>query len=1128
MFCVLDYSVVGQWNTALDLTKLHYGSISRCCLLCVDSIELDDDQSDAESTDSATADIPLPSTSSTTGLSPTLDAIPLPKSPVHEKPVADNCAAVSSLENVGTTSKVDVVIKADEPSGVRSGGDAVHAKTSIGTITVLLNRKVGPRLSKASVFDVPDDNAKEVNRKLLKLRRLKRMKKNKDGQSEVESGAVTGRKALQQRISEWKEELLNDQNFKSKRHDSKGVFVSAADKELIGESKDTQSNAQDEGRAAEAKDAVVPASMASLIKTEAVDSKVLPSLKPDDSCMMKLYDSFMKVTCSNDAGQLDWPREMIDDTKLAPKLVYSCNPLYFSFRKLQLFSLLNGENTAEPKKRKHQRKHKKTRVEKTGNQKAGLKAAHQDANSLVGKKDKMDSSKTLKKDSRSQLHVNKEHTKITKNSLEHERRNKKTKKQTKSHTSNKHKLSVADDTSVKPVSGSHSQSIRPTEADDDTLRLSSIIKDTGKSRWDTSSESEPETTQRSENDWKTSKIMRNRVPARDAKIQQCSRDDRSQSQSFHSSSDSSARSRKRSRYLSASSSGSSYSRSSSSCRSSSYSCRRRHRLKYGSSRSSSSYTDTASDYSRSSRSYSRSRSISRRRRWHSRSYSRSARSRSSSVSCSPHRRHSGSQLRPRKARSAWRSQAALKRPTTATQQTKQKTQPSKESGNKSKTDTAVVTKNSSNGVKTTAAAPAEPADFADNSTEVKESEPVNTEESTAAVTDSAVEDVKSIPTPEEHMQSIPLPVPEHPSTAASNQSFIGPVLPSNHPLAHKQDIRIPRTAKFQRIGPNDPLVFRRLPPPPPPPASLTSHSQVGTSIVPPPRPPSPPADDMEDDIAGDEDPIPQMLDVTTLKPATFIPPEQDDQYWALRRQAELHARRQRIREETGMDIDDEEEDETVEAVPEEQLADQAYLDEAAMFSTTPVIHVPQQHLVGQPLSTSVAMMASSAGLVPVHMVSAGGGGLVGLEPSLVSLVHQGQTPTVLAVSQAAAALARAQEEAEAEAQFRQQMAAAQAIAAAQRQRAAELIRLLPSHVAVSAAGSPALATLRPAALSLQTVPVHALAGQQPHQQLIQLPTGRVVCVPNVVPSGVQVIAQPQAQPAPLVIGPNGTILRLIR
>jgi len=497
------------------------------------------------------------------------------------------------------------------------------------------------------------------------------------------------------------------------------------------------------------------------------------------------------------------------------------------------------------------------------------------------------------------------------------------------------------------------------------------------------------------------------------------------------------------------------------------------------------------------------------------------------MSCSPPRHRSDNQLWSHKTRSDWRSQIKSKtsqaKPTT-TQHTKPPTQPPKVTNIKSSTNAGNETKNSSDGTKPDLIE-TEWTDSGGGCTDVKDSNPVESNESTEAATEPSVEDVKSIPTPEEHMQSIPLPVPEHP---LSNQSFIGPVLPRDHPLAHKQDIPLPPTAKFQCIGPNDPLVFRRMPPPPPPPASLTSHSRAGTSVVPPPRPPSPPADDM-DDIAGDEDPIPQMIDIRTFKPATFIPPEQDEQYGALRRQAELHARRQQIREETGMDIVDDDEDDNEETVSEEQLADQAYVDEAAaMFSPTPVIHVPQHHLVGQPLSTSVAMMASGAGLVPVQMVPAAGGGLVSLEPSLVSLVQHGQTPTVLAVSPAAAALARAQEEAEAEAQLRQQVAAAQAIAAAQRQRAAELIHLLPGQIGVGAAGSPALTALRPAGLSLQAVPLHALASQQPQQQLIQLPTGRIVSVPNVIPGGVQVIAQPQAQPAPLVIGPNGTVLRLIR
>ena len=1139
------YACVSQRRSSVHGNQLWF---------CVDSIELDDDQSDAESTDSTAdvfADIPLPSvttasasviplprTTSTNSLSPTLDTIPLPKSPVHEKPVPDDHAALSlSSAAVGNAAKMDAASRVDESASTVQSGDAVHAKTSIGTITVLLNRKLGPRLSKASIFDVPDDNVKEVNRKLLKLRRLKRMKKSKDGQTETEGGSVTGRKALQQRISEWKEELLNDQNFKSKHYDAKSPFVTSA----VGDNKDKQPDIAQNDKT-EAKEHI-PSLMASGIKTEAVDTKLLPEQKADDSYMIKLYESFMKVASCNDLAQLDWPREMIQETKLAPKLVYSCNPLYFNFRKLQLLAQKNGESKEESKKHKHQKKRKKNRDEKTEDRFVGSAAGHKNVNSTEINKDKSKSRKTLRKD---RLDAAQERTKMSKNLLDNELRNKKSKK-SEGHTgestkpnasshaaqSGKDNLPGTDDKSRKHVSGRHSHSSQPMAADDDLARLTSTLKDTGKSRWDTSSDSELDTAKVSAGDRKTSDNARSKMAASSehqslAKTRQKSAVDRSRSHSCHWSSDSSARSRKRSRYRSRSSSASSYSRSSSSYRSSSYSYRRRRRLTYDSSRSSCSYSDTASDYSRSSRSYSRSRSNSRARRWRSRSYSRSPRSRSSSASCSPPRRHSGSQLRSRKIRSDWRSQVTSKRPhvkPTVTPQTKPPAQLSKTTNNKSNTEADTDTKNSSNDSKVSVAQ-TEPSGGDTGSAEVNESKPVNSEEAAEAVTDPAAEDVKSIPTPEEHMQSIPLPlIPEQP---LSSPSFIGPVLPRNHPLAHKQDIPLPATAKFQCIGPNDPLVFRSMPPPPPPPALLTSHSREHTNAVPPPRPPSPPADDM-DDILGDEDPIPQMLDVRTLKPATFIPPEQDEQYGALRRQAELHARRQQIREETGMDVVDDDEDDSTEAAMEEQLADQAYLDDAAaMFSTTPVIHMPQHHLVGQPLSTSVAMMASGAGLVPVQMVPAAGGGLVGLEPSMVSLVQQGQTPTVLAVSPAAAALARAQEEAEAEAQLRQQVAAAQAIAAAQRRRTAELVQLLPGQVGVGAAGAPALAALRPAGLSLQAVPLHAIPSQQPQQQLIQLPTGRIIGVPNVIPGGLQVIAQPQPQPAPLVIGPNGTVLRLIR
>jgi len=1101
------------------------------CIFCVDSIELDDGQSDAESTDSTPdvfANIPLPSATVSTSMlpctnssSPAVDAIPLPKSPVGEKSVQDSRMSPSPSKTAGHSTEMDADAKTDEFSSSARAGDAVHAKTSVGTITLLLNRKLGPRLNKASVFDIPDDNVKEVNRRLVKLRRLKRMKKNKDGASvESESGPAAGPKTLQQRILEWKEELLNDQNFKkSKQFDSKSAFDTATSKAAVGDTMENQPGIAADGDRTDAREHV-SALTVSGIKTEAVDTELVPSLKSDDSYMIKLKDTFVKVWSCNDALRLDWPREMVHETEVAPKLVYSCNPLYFNFRKLLSGMQQNADGKLELKKHRHKKKHKKSHTENTDNHAASSKAEHQSANSLDVNKDILESSKTLK--SASHLDTTKEHTKKYKSLLDPAVSSKKSKKSaakaTKPDTSphpaqSKKRNASAADKSRKRVSGSQSQTIQPTVAEDDLVRMIGAAKDTDKSRWDTSSDSETEPTRLDTTDRKTSEIVKSKAPASADLSSAKTVQHRSRSRSLNWSSDNSARSRKRSRYRSTSSA-SSYSCTSSSYRSSSYSYHGRHRL----SRSSSSYSYSASDYSHSSRSYSRSRSTSRRRRWQSRSYSRSQ---SSSVSRSPPRRAFGGQPPPRRGRSGWRSQATSKQSRTATQQTKPSTHPPKTSKVKTKTDSASEVKNNSD-VSEPLAALTGPSDGGSNSAEAKESTSINTEESEEVATGPAVEDVKCIPTPEEHMQSIPLPVLEHPTVSGSH-SFIGPVLPSDHPLAHKQDIPLPATAKFQHIGPNDPLVFRSMPPPPPPPALLTSHSEAGKELMPPPRPPSPP-EDMEDDIAGDEDPIPQMLDVKTLKPATFIPPEQDEQYGALRRQAERHARRQRIREETGMDIDEEEEEESTEA--EEQVGDQVYIDEVAPAAEilTPILRLQQQHLVGQPLSSNVAVMAhTGSGLVPIQMVSAG----VGVEPPLVPIVQQNRTATVLAVSPAVAALARAQEEAEAEAQVRQRVAAAQAIAAAhQRQRAAaELVQLLPGHLTAS---SPALATLRPAGLPLQAIPVQAIANQQPQQQLVQLPDGRIVGVPNVIQGGVRVIAQPQAQPAPLVIGPNGTILRIIR
>ena len=1057
----------------------------------LDSIELDDDHSDAESTDStpdAFSDIPLPSLSTPPPVggsrtqSAILDSIPLPESPVHEKP--------SSAETLLGSGTKPVKTPGDEPPGVR---DAVLAKTSVGTITVLLNRKLGPRVSRASVFDPPDDNIKEVNRKLVKLRRLKRLKRNHDGTAEPESSGLpaAGRKALQQRISEWKEELLKDQKSRRQRGGSFDVVTGPA---LAADTKDMPTAEDD--RSLEVRDRLYVSAVSSGLKSDAdvksesglksgaiVDSVSTPTAISDDQYMLKLYNSFTKVASSDDRTQLDWPREMVRETLLAPKLVYSCNPLYFSFRKLQsaAAAVPQGEDGMS-KKHKHAKKRKKNSA--AGKADGGKAKAEEPAGAKTELADKQNlnpkaSSHRKSKGGKVEVEKSGSHCKKKKKSVTGaDERNSAARPE-------KPDSSVADGEPPRNLVSceANSQAMHLTDVDDVLLHLSGTLKSTGRSRWDTSSDSEPETA--SPLDPGTCYVQ---VPPSPGHTRAAPRKNRSLSKSARSSrSASSGRSRKRYRSVSRSSA-SSYSRSTSSYRSSSASYRRHRRRRRLSTRSYSSYSDT--DYSRSSRSYSRSRSASHHRRWRSRSNSRSWSSSSASRSPSPRRRQSPRAQKPP------RTAVLSRRPCAEPAEVKPSTQTQK-SAAKGKVKTDIVGPNPDE-VKPTAAEPtkAEPI-----SSESAELDPVDGPDSKPTPPDASI-DLKSIPTPEEHMQSIPLPVP-----ASSKPSFIGPVLPSDHPLAHKQEIPLPRTAKFQQIGPNDPLVFRRMAPPPLPPASLTTHSRSDSSIDLLPRPPSPPAEDMDEDIAGDEDPIPQMLDVNSLRPASFIPPEQDEMYGALRRQAELHARRQQIREETGMDIADDEEEEGLDPVSEDPLGEpsSAYLEEtSAVMSATPVIGLAPQQIVGHPL-VSVQMLPRSSVV--------GLDGMVGIEPSLVSLVHQGQTPTVLAVSPAAAALARAQEEAKAEAQL--------ALAMAQRQRAAaELLQLVPRHATPSFA-------LQPTRVPVQAVPVLASAQPQQHH-LIQLSAGKIIGVPNVIPGGVQVIAQPHPQPAPLVIGPNGTILRLIR
>jgi hypothetical protein len=300
----------------------------------------------------------------------------------------------------------------------------------------------------------------------------------------------------------------------------------------------------------------------------------------------------------------------------------------------------------------------------------------------------------------------------------------------------------------------------------------------------------------------------------------------------------------------------------------------------------------------------------------------------------------------------------------------------------------------------------------------------------------------------------------------------------------------------------------------------------------------------------------------------FIPPEQEEHYKALQRQAELHARRQRIREETGMDIADEDEepqsidsvtvqDEAQQQQQQQQILDQLLIEQqrqqqAMLPPGASIIRVPQQHLVGQPLSSSIAMMASGGGFIPVHMMQSGssvqaGGGLVGFDPSMLQMIQQTSGgPIVMAMPSAALARA-AQEEAdaaEAEAMARQQQAAMQAlIAAAQQQQQQqqlqqrELVQVvrLPSgqlavmHMGPSATQAIPMSALRPAGIPLHSLPMHALGSAHPTQTLFHIPTSTgMIGLPSGMIGGVPMIAQQPQPMQQLVIGPNGTLLRLIR
>jgi len=1140
--------------------------------------------------------IPLPASPVCMGL---LDLIPLPVSSSLANDVQPNnsiknesaSSTANTLRTERNTSDKQIMspsVKSSLHATASSDTSAaVLAKTTLGTITVHLKGKIGSRLSKSSVFDLTDENAKEVNRKLARLRKFKRSKKTKDTTEPVacDSSLSTAEK----RILEWKEELLQEQGQRRSRlvvpeASNAGKYAQKGSEdstEIVTHRRISESNS--------VKIATPSVDVASA--DSGVDAPSQNASVRDDATVSILLQSFVKVKSKDDRTELDWPVEMVKHTTITPKVMFCSNPLYFSFKHLngnvdsKSADILEAQKLHGAKRKQTDQgvhtKHEKHRKKST------LGAS--DSKSTQGKRSKSKSGSTDVKQEKCKDKLDIQGVKVT---AEHA-----TGKNSIGKGDSK-KVEIGQEASVAKVKSKHqrvekidkrrlSESVCNNSTDTQKVAVATVggsesseidksVKDTAKSKWDTSSESEVELTPRKTNsslkklnqqssrplvgcalstgsssgkqDSKTDKKHRDNSSAeRDTSSERGSR--RRDRSHHHSDEDSnSSFSSSYSRY----SSRSSVSRSRS--RSSHYHRRRRRR--------SSVYSNSDSDnhYRHSSRSYSRSRSRSHRRR-RTRSSSLSYSSRSSSRSYSGHRRGS-------RSRSHWRESSHKRAsPVWRAKQTSNAGGVIKAKVPSVQTISRSVEKPQINSlVIGSMDETLEKPTVLEASKELSTEKSLNNQQSVGKSSSIVADDLTGIPTPEEHMRSIPLPNRPQASSEVG-PSFIGPVLPTSHPLAHTQQIPLPPTEKFQHIGPNDPLVFRSNPPLPP---AISAADGLSSG-----RPPSPPGDDcidMEDDIAGDEDPIPQMIDVGSLQPAMILPPEQLEQYLALQRQAEHHARRQQILQETGMDIEDMENNNDVDEVSDEQQMlqqhQQALLErliieqsqQTMMPAATPVIHIPQQHLLAaqSPMTMMVAtssgqfMVATSTGQfvqMPMVQGSSAGGGMVNMGGTSL-VIPQAGAPIMLAASPAAAAaaaFARAQDEAEAaELEAHKQMQAARlaAVAAAQRQTEwVQVIQMPNGQLAMASAsaphhtgpqfirgGTPTL--LRSAGIPVHTMQMHHNMGISPQQQqqtLVQLPGngGMVSLQTAAMMGGLQMVAQ-QSQPAQYLVGPNGTLLRLIR
>lgn len=1149
---------------------------------------------------------------------------------------------------------------------------ARQTNTSLGPVTLHVNRKLVPRLTRASVFDLNDENAKEIGRKLLRLKRLRRLRKlDENAEHKIEA---------KERISMWKEELLGGSRLSVQENLAMSSTANLLlENTLEKPSADGAVNAMNLNLTA---DKQCPTDLTSTIpenqvSNEAVDETSLKSAT--EPTLTPLV--FVKVRSKNDQMEFNWPTEMILSTKLSPKLCYSCNPLEFDFGVAS--TSIADDKSAKMETKEKRRKKKKSReylsrrksserndckeiqkgVENDGdrlhstnsrsgsghrNKKQSSSSSHQySSGQLKEQSGAKDVHKTKcsrgnsKKKQPSDAHpiVDGKNKCNDTNSKDH-KRNVSVKRCGKTLEPNKGKTNDLE----KSTSSKLEQNLKPDHGKkrklsggdikqlNKKLNISDVTKSAevpqkgvdgrisdfedmecsgGPGKWDTSSGSELDMT--SANLFLAAKTFKTgesgKQEQRDRRRRQSFTSSDRESHSSQDYSDSDVRSH---RSHSRSRSYSSYSYNSSK-RSYSYSSDSDYHRRHSHSSSSRSHSRRRHSYSYTDDSYhSKSRSRSRSKRSRSRSRSHGGRFRSYSSYSHSSRSYSRSRSRSRshsyrrysRSRSYYKDRRQSHSQRTARESHKQSkrnkydplpTLKSKSESNKSKKAEELVSSN----VKLTISKSGQSNEgaYLDNSKVATISQP-STSEMTAAKceeknnlqNDLHVDDdlkISEIPRPEEKVVvSIPLPtLDSHKQADGSNSggvclektisaskvapSFIGPTLPVNHPLAHIQDIPVPKNEQFQPIGPNDPLVFKTpLHPPPPPPSFLTEPGSkfVGRDPPLPPRPKSPPPLPNDwtamEDIAGNEEPIPHMLDLGAFKPAMIIPPEQADQYRALQHQAQLHAR-QRMREEAGI-ADEEEEEEAGEEAQQQQLIDDGLIECAqnTYLAAQPVIHLPQPQLVTPTLGAAALpqVVLGNAGFFQVpmsmQMVSAGPShGLVSLSPSMVpSMVFsQAGAPMVIAAHSAGAmnaliraheaqAQAEAAEEAEAQAKARAQASLLQG----QAHEWVHIVQMpgsgqavaVPAHaLASSVPRAIAMSGLRSAGLQMHhgLIPVQSVNHPSLHQsalvQNFSLGLPMRVGLPSGVVGAPQFLASPaQPQGLPLLIDSSGSIFvpRLMR